>query len=48
MHFFLKNVPTIVELDKLVETDEEIPWALNYLGFRIFFKYSLHRSEYSL
>ena len=25
-----------MELDKLQETDEEIPWALNCLSFRIF------------
>ena len=41
--FFLKNVRTSVELDKLQEFDEKIPRALNYLGFRIVFKYSLHR-----
>ena len=34
-----------MELDKLQETDEEIPWALNCPSFRIFFKCSLHRSE---
>ena len=38
-------VSTCVELDKLHENDEKIVRALNYLGFRIFFKYSLHRSE---
>ena len=48
LDLFLENIPTSVELDKLQEIDEEISQALNYLGFRIFFKFSLHRSEYSL